>query len=266
MEDALLPLSAELRHIRGLITSLEMCHHKAERWVSLIVDAIATGETDKGPGTRARGSRHPVEDVWEACIRILAAWHDGMAIPDGEEVAGIRTKQIVSALGEPTDLKKWQVRRVVDKVRSYLEPGTRYVEIVENQEQFAGSRKLMQESMSAVIQYHVDDEPSEISIAAAIDHLEGCHCDFVGNLMLVLHAIGGDLAPGRPYATCGDIKLGSLRPRMEAVSDALRAFREESYTGPGTNAATIRPLGPITPEKRWLAASLDKTIRLQFGL
>ena len=30
--------------------------------------------------------------------------------------------------------------------------------------------------------------------------------------------------------------------------------------------SVLDSLGEKTPEKRWLAASLDKTIRLQFGL
>ena len=64
MEDALQPLSADIKRIRRLITCLEMCHHKAERRVTLIVEAIADGKTSKGPGTRPRGSRHPVEMDW----------------------------------------------------------------------------------------------------------------------------------------------------------------------------------------------------------
>ena len=266
MEDALSPLSAELKRVRGLITSLEMCHHKAERWVSLIVEAITTGGTGKGPGTRPRGSRHPVEDVWDACIRILSAWCDGTAVRDGEEICGLRAPEVVSALGNATDLKEWQVSRVIDKVRSYLDPGTRYVEMIENPEHFADANELRRETMSAVLHYQVDGEPAEISLAAAIDHLEGCHWDFVRNLMLVLHAIGGDLFPSRPYATCGDIKLSPLRPRMKAMSDALRSYWDDPFTGPDMDASAIRSLGASTPEKRWLAASLDKTIRLQFGL
>ena len=268
MEDLLSPLSPELKRIRNLITSLEMCHHKAERWVSLIIEAIATGATSKGPGTRTKDSRHPVEDVWKTCTRLLSAWRNGLTIPDaGEEAGGVRAQDIVAVLGEPTDLRKWQVDRVIDKIESYLEPSTRYVEIVENVEHLAYTSELRRMTMSAVIRDQVDGEPAEISLAAAIDHLEGCHWDFVGNLMLVLHAIGGNLAPSRPYATCGrNIKLSPLRPRMKEASKALRTFWDDSYTGLDANVAIVLPLERITPEKRWLAASLDKTIRLQFGL
>jgi hypothetical protein len=76
MEDALSPLSMELKRVRGLITSLEMCHHKAERWVLLIVEAIAKGETDKGPGTGAKDSRHP----W--IRRSVCSFDDEMKTPD----------------------------------------------------------------------------------------------------------------------------------------------------------------------------------------
>jgi len=50
MEDALSPLSADLKAIRKLITSLEMCHHKAERWVTLIIEAIAGRKDEQGAG------------------------------------------------------------------------------------------------------------------------------------------------------------------------------------------------------------------------
>ena len=267
MKDALSPLSSDLKAVRGLITSLEMCHHKAERWMSLIVEAIATGGTSKGPGTRAKGSRHPVEDEWDACIRVLTGWCEGTAIPSGKQVGAISVQDFISVLGEPTALKKWQVRTVIDKIRSYAQADAHYVEIAEDEEHAASGREFRQETMSALIRDHVDGEPAEISLSAAIDHLEACHWDFAGNLTIVLRAIGGDLAPEHSYATCGrNINLSPLRPRMKTVSDALRAFWDDSFTTPDADVSTIRDLGHRTLEKRWLAASLDKTIRLQFGL
>ncbi len=267
LENALSSISPELRRIRGLITSLEMCHHKAERWVFLIVKAIGARQTAKGPGTRPPDSRHPVEDVWERCIHDLSVWRGDMAAADGHGVGEIQENDIVSALGEPTDLKKWQVGRVIDKVQSYLNPGIRYIEIVESPEHYADEGELRRVTMSTIIRDQVDAEPADISLAASIDHLEGCHWDFSANLMLVLHAIGGDLFPSRPYASCGrNIKLSPLRLRAKSVSDTLRSFWDESFTGSDIDESVIHLLGPSSPEKRWLSASLDKTIRLQFGL
>ena len=53
MEDDLAPIAPDVLRIRELISTLEMCHHKAERWVDNIIEAIATGQTTKGLGTRS---------------------------------------------------------------------------------------------------------------------------------------------------------------------------------------------------------------------
>jgi hypothetical protein len=267
MEDALSPLSADLKAIRGLITSLEMCHHKAARWVALIIKAIADGKTAKGPGTRPQGARHPAEMDWQNCVRVLSAWCDGETVPIGIRMGDIPAEQLTAPLGERTDLRKWQVQRTIDKVRSYAEPDIHYVEIVENEGRFAQDAKFREATMSALIRDQVDGRPAEISLAAAIDHLEACHWDFIGNLMTVIGAIGGNLSPSVPYATCGrNIKLSPLRPRMEEMSDALRSFWDDRFAGAKSDASLRDLLGDRTPDRRWLAASLDKTIRLQFDL
>jgi hypothetical protein len=53
MEDAMAPIDPAIANVRGLITGLELCHHKAERWVANIIEAIGKGETTKGLGTRS---------------------------------------------------------------------------------------------------------------------------------------------------------------------------------------------------------------------
>jgi hypothetical protein len=68
MEDHIAPIAANVSKIRELISSLELCHHKAERWISNIIEAIGTGETRKGLGTQygkmpAPPSRHGLQDV-----------------------------------------------------------------------------------------------------------------------------------------------------------------------------------------------------------
>ncbi len=244
-----------------------MCHHKAERWVDLIIEAIASGRTTKGPGTRHSGTPHPAVVVWQDCVRTLSSWCNGMPVADDVQVGGISAAEFASILGERTALKIWQVQRVVEKIRSYAEPDTRYVEIVENEDIFAKESELRAETMSATIRDHVAGKPAEISLAAAIDHLEACHWDFIGNLMVVLNAIGGDLSPSRPYATCGrNINLSPIRPRMKVIADTLRLFWDESFSTDIADTSMLDVLGEKTPQKCWLAASLDKTIRLQFGL
>lgn len=267
MEDALSPLSADLKSIRRLITSLEMCHHKAGRWVTLIIEAIADGKTSKGPGTRPQRSRHPVEMDWQNFVRVLSAWCDGETVPSSVRIGGISAEQLTSPLGEPTALRRWQVQRVIDKVRSYVEPDVRYMEIVENEDPFADTADFRHETMVTVIRDRKDGQPAEISLAAAIDHLEACHWNFTGNLMIVIGAIGGNLLPSLPYATCSrNIKLSPLRPRMKEISDTLRSFWDDRFATAKSDALLRDVLGDRTTEKCWLAASLDKTIRLQFGL
>lgn len=266
MGDVLAPLPADLEAIRRLISSLEMCHHKAERWVTLIIEAIAAGETTKGPGRRPVGSRHPVEEDWQNCARVLAAWSDREPIPEAAQIGGIPAGEFTSALGEPRALRQWQVQRIAEKVRSFVAPDVAYAEI-ENDDQFVGHAELRECTRLTLIHDHVDGQSTKISLAAAIDHLEPCHWDFLGNLRIVLGAIGGDLTPPYPYAACGrNLNLRPIRPRMKAISDTLRSYWDEQFV-PATTDAPIRGvLGNRTPQKLWLVASLDKTIRLQCGL
>jgi hypothetical protein len=49
LEDEISPLNEETIRTRRLITSLELCHHKAERWVELIIEAISSGKATRGP-------------------------------------------------------------------------------------------------------------------------------------------------------------------------------------------------------------------------
>ena len=63
MEDHIAPIDPKVAQIRELISSLELCHHKAERWVGNIIKAIGAGETSKGLGTRSPGQRHPAEEA-----------------------------------------------------------------------------------------------------------------------------------------------------------------------------------------------------------
>lgn len=121
LEDSISPLDEQTKRIRGLITSLELCHHKAARRVELIVEAIGSGSTTKGPGTRPPGKREPVEQVWQNCAAALSAWCAGCpAGKIGLDVGGVPASELVRSIGERTPLKEWQVQRVVDKVREYV--------------------------------------------------------------------------------------------------------------------------------------------------
>jgi hypothetical protein len=77
VEDRIAPIAPNVAKIRELIGRFEVCHHKAERWVSNILEAIATGETSKGLGTRPPGQVHPVELVSKNACAALSAWVAG---------------------------------------------------------------------------------------------------------------------------------------------------------------------------------------------
>ena len=68
MEDRIAPISVDTSEVRELIASLELCHHKAERWIDNIVQAIGAGTTEKGLGTRPPGEVHPAAAMWFAAI------------------------------------------------------------------------------------------------------------------------------------------------------------------------------------------------------
>ncbi|MGI9288541.1 MAG: hypothetical protein ACR2P1_24360, partial [Pseudomonadales bacterium] len=73
IEVTLGPLAENVRQTRALIGGIEMCHHKAERWVERIIDAIGSGQPGGGLGSRSQGQRHPIETSWVATCEALAA-------------------------------------------------------------------------------------------------------------------------------------------------------------------------------------------------
>jgi len=110
-------------------------------------------------------------------------------------------------------------------------------------------------------------DEATLSLGLAIDMLWPCHWRFVENLQIVLEAIGGRLKPARPFAACGrNITLLPIRDRMEIAARTLRAFCGHAETDKEVDRQMLALLGEPTEVKRWLAASLDKTIRLQLNL
>ncbi len=277
MEDRLGPLTGRAKKIRALITGLELCHHKADRWVQNILDAIAEGQTDKGLLTRPAGQQHPAEQVWSDAGSVLEAWLAGDE-PPVPSVGPVSSADLLARLKEPTPLRRWQVARAAERIHSFAvwaETGdysaVRYVPILEAGEGYVSAPRSScpeqyeqhvdhwRASVETLIHDTSDGEPATMALGMAIDLLMPCHYNFVQNLQLVLGAIGGDLRPARPYTACGgrNMALSPLVQPMKEVCDSLRAFCGGEETA---------LLGESTDEKVWLAASLDKTIRLQLGL
>ena len=86
------------------------------------------------------------------------------------------------------------------------------------------------------------------------------------NLRIVLEAIGGRLNPGNPFAACGrNITLVPIRRRMKIISNTLKVFCGEPELDQELDRDILALLGEPTEVNRWLANSLDKTIRLQLN-
>ena len=103
-----------------------------------------------------------------------------------------------------------------------------------------------------------------MSLAMAIDMLEPCNWDFVGGIVTLLKAIGGELHPERPYVCHQrNLQLSPLCDRLRRISNTLGVFLKNGEAKKPIDSNILTLLGESTTIKCWLAASLDKTIRLQ---
>ena len=284
MEDQVVPIGASVSRIRELISSLELCHHKADRWVYNIVEAIGAGETTKGLGTRPPGQRHPREAVWQNACAALSAWCAGCPSTQIDlSVDTIPASQLLACLGERSPLKEWQVQRVIERIRSAIhwpqssdDPAAQYEWLLldaseyelayldQCPEHYGEHEDFWRTTARTTIHDTEDGGEADLSLALAIDMLWPCHWGFVENLRIVLDAIGGKLNPGKPFAACGrNIALLPIRHRMEIVSNTLRVFCGDPESGQEVDTDLLALLGEPTEAKKWLAASLDKTIWLQ---
>lgn len=284
MVDPLAPLSAEVKSIRELVASLELCHHKAERWIDNIIAAIGGGTTAKGLGTRPPGRQHPAEDVWRASCAALSAWVAGAPAESMSSMIGtVPASRMLAGLGERSPLKEWQVQRVVDKVRSTIgwprssdDPATEYVWLLlgggeydsfyrdDCPDRYREHREFWLQTVRTILRDTEGGNDAELSLGLAIDMLWPCHWKFVDNLRIVLEAIGGRLDARQPFAACGrNIALLPIRGRLEQISRSLRAYWSDTGPDEGVDTDLLARLGEPTKAKKWLTASLDKTIRLQ---
>jgi hypothetical protein len=111
-----------------------------------------------------------------------------------------------------------------------------------------------------------DGNDADLSLALTIDMLWPCHWRFVNNLQIVLEAIGGNLKQVEPFAACGrNIGLLPGRSRMEVVADTLELFCCSRESDREIDRDLLALLGKPTDERKWLAASLRKTILLQLN-
>ncbi len=272
MEDSLAPLDEQTILIRRLITLFEACYHEADQEAEFIASAVGLGYCLPRSNERPPQRKKELEDARDT----LSAWCRNPAFRKiDRDVGGISAEALLSFLGEPNTLKVWQVERVVDRVSHALDPDHPYDNLALNVGDYgepgagnAGdhdrdSLVFWQQTKEAIIHDTVDGRESRISLAFAIDLLMPCGWDFVPSLVTILKAIGGDLHPRRPLALCArNVRLSPLCDRLQTISNTLNAFWSGATRTGEIDRRVLACLGEPTPVKRWLAASLDKTIRL----
>lgn len=273
MVEAIEPLDEQTTKIRGLITGFESCYHEANIEAERIVKAIGCGQCPEESNERPPQRKKELEN----CYRILSRWCEDTAIKDIDlKFGGISAEKLLSYIGEASSLKVWQVERIVDKVRSALEPNRPYHMMVLDLgdygepgarpvgEHYKDAAEFVQQTKETIIHDTVDGREAKMSLAMAIDMLEPCNWDFVGSIVTLLKAIGGELHPERPYVCHQrNLKLSPLCERLRTISNTLGAFWMDEETNEPIDQDILASLGEVTEVKRWLAASLDKTIRLQ---
>jgi hypothetical protein len=273
MEDALAPLDKHTTGIRQLITGFEACYHEADKEAERIVKAIGAGRRPRQSTARPPKRKKELQNA----RRILSHWCKNPAAKSMNlDVGGVSAGQLLSFIGPPSPLKIWQVQRIVDKVTYALDSSRAYHTIALDLgdygdpgahpagEHYKDNASFLEQTKQTIIHDTVDGRKAKISLAMAIDLLMPCHWDFVGSLIIILKAIGGDLHPDKPYTCCArNLSLSPLCDRLATISKTLRVFWKGGRAVKNMDRGVFASLGTLTPVKRWLAASLDKTIRLQ---
>ena len=276
MEDTIAPLDGRTQAIRQLITRFELCYHEADKETERIIKAIGTGRRPRESHTRPPKRKRELQNS----RLILSSWCENTNIRDMNlKVGGIRADELLSYIGVLNPLKIWQVKRVVDRISQALDPNYYYhwltldpVGLSETgkyqpEKYYEDDSDFLEQTKKTTIHDTLDGHKSKVSLATAIDLLMPCHWDFVGVLVIILKAIGGDLHPARPLTCCSrNIKLSPLCDRMKIISNTLGAFWKDKKTAKKIDRDILISLEQATPVKCWLAASLDKTIRLHLSL
>jgi hypothetical protein len=276
MEDSIAPLDDQTTAIRQLITRFECCYHEADKEAERIVEAIGSGQRPVESGERPLQRKRELQNSHD----ILSAWCQGSSNKcKALNVGGIPAEELLSFIGEPTPLKMWQVERVIEKLKGALDKSYHYHDMaldidgygqpieIKAEVHYKDHLDFLNQTTTAMINYTLDGEKSQMSLAMAIDLLRPCNWNYVGNLVIILKAIGGDLNPSDIFAPCSlNAKLTPLRNRLRIISNTLRTFCEGEEKRKDVDGDILALLGAKTDVKLWLAASLDKTIRLQQGL
>lgn len=275
MEESIGPLDDNTVAIRGLITRFESCYHEADKEAERIIRAIGSDQIPVESNERPPQRKRELENT----LSILSAWCEGdLSKCAGLDVGGISADELIACLGEPTDLKTWQVDRLIDKLKFVLGLSNSYHNLelsidgygqpidIKAEECYKDHLDFLNQTTAAMINFTFNSKKDQMSLALAIDMFRPCNWNYVGNLVIILKAINGDLDPDKTFAPCCFNKeLTPLRGRLKVISNSLAAFYKGSKEKQEVDSNMIALLGTKTDKKHWLAASFDKTIRLHQG-
>jgi hypothetical protein len=275
MGDAIAPLDEQTKQISALITAFSSCYHEADKEAERIIQAIGTGEPPVEEKDRPPQRKRELQNSHD----ILSAWCEGQPDKCADlDVGGIPADELVAYLGEPIPLKIWQVQRVIDKLKQALEQSPCYhnmaLEIdgygqpleIKAEEYYKDHLDFLNQTTAAMINCTLEGKKDEMSLALAIDMFRPCNWNYVGNLVIILKAIAGDLYPDNPFAPCCiNRKLSPLRDRLRVISHTLKTFCGGREVDKDADGDMLTLLGAKTEQKHWLAASLGKMIRMQQG-
>ncbi len=276
MEDAISPLNEQTTQISALITAFSSCYHEADKEAERIIQAIGSGEPPVEEKDRPPQRKRELQNSHD----ILSAWCEGQSAKCADlDVGGISAGELVAYLGEPIPLKIWQVQRVIDKLKQALDQSPCYhnmaLEIdgygqpleIKAEEYYKDQLDFLTQTTAAMINCTLEGKKDEMSLALAIDMFRPCNWNYVGNLVIILKAIAGDLYPDKTFAPCCiNKRLTPLRDRLRVISHTLKTFCEGAGKDKDADGDILALLGAKTEQKHWLAASLDKMIRMQQGL
>ncbi len=276
MENSIAPLDERTTAVREIVTRFEACYHEADKEAEYIIKSITAGHCLEQSMERPPERKKELENA----RRILSMWCENPDIKDIDiDVGGIPADVLLSFIGRPTPLKIWQVERIVEKVSEALDPNYTYHNLaldlgdygepgaVSAGEHYKDNSMFLEQTKQIIIHDTVDGYKSRVSLAYAIDLFMPCHWDFVGALVVILRAIGGDTHPEKPFACCArNIKLSPICERLMTISNTLGAYWKDEKTNQNIDQDILASLGEATPAKKWLVASLDKTIRLHLSM
>jgi hypothetical protein len=282
MEDE---LTAEERRraqpIRRLISRFEVCHWNSDRWLERVVQAIAE---ERVPPTSGRPrAQHPLALMLRCTRELLAHWvtRSTAEVPRCT-LLDRSSVEVYDLLGVWTPFKAWVVQRILDGLehhmcaagllelpegsRTRFYPGELTLDSSEADAFFAESLDMLAEARSRrlAVRREIDGQVEEHSLALVVGYLNPCnrfYFEFLFALFEYLNAPDEDRILPSPF--CGNISPARHVRYFEVVNALRRYLAAPPESSLPADERVLAQLGDSSAVKRWLAASLDVTLRAQ---